>query len=189
MADGGFRPAYNLQFAADSQCRVIVGVSVTQQGTDQHEAPGMLEQVESRSGQVPEEWLMDGGYNKHSTIETLSAKGLTVYTPVTKPRGEPVRDPYQPLPSDSAKIAEWRQRMGSEEAKQIYQERASIIEWVNAQARSRHGLQQLPVRGLAKAKSIGLWIAVTHNLLLWLKHSGPLSQQAASVQSPVEALG
>ena len=42
--------------------------------------------------------------------------------------------------------------MESEEAKEIYKQRAAAAEWVNAQGRERHGLQRIVVRGLAKAR-------------------------------------
>ena len=38
MADGGFRPAYNFEFATDTAQRVIVGVDVTNAGSDKAEA-------------------------------------------------------------------------------------------------------------------------------------------------------
>jgi len=34
MGDGGFRPAYNAQLVTDTESRVIVGVSLTEAGTD-----------------------------------------------------------------------------------------------------------------------------------------------------------
>ena len=34
MGDGGFRPAYNVQFATDGGARVILGVDVTNSGSD-----------------------------------------------------------------------------------------------------------------------------------------------------------
>ena len=48
--------------------------------------------------------------------------------------------------------------------------KVATSECVNAQARSRHGLQQLRVRGLLKALAVALWIAITHDLLIWLHH-------------------
>src|SRR5947208_15806417 len=44
MADGGFRPAYNVQFSTDTQTQIIVGVDVVTQGSDQGQLPPMLEQ-------------------------------------------------------------------------------------------------------------------------------------------------
>ncbi len=60
--------------------------------------------------------------------------------------------------------AEWRQRMGSEGAAEIYRQRAATAECVNAQARNR-GLLQMPVRGLAKMKSVVGLFVLAHNLL------------------------
>ncbi len=68
--------------------------------------------------------------------------------------------------------AEWRQRMGTEAAKQIYQERASTVECVNVLARQR-GLTQFQVRGLAKVKIIATWFALAHNVLRWAYFRSP----------------
>jgi len=59
--------------------------------------------------------------------------------------------------------------MATDEAKQTYRLRAVTIEGVNGQARCRHGLTQLRVRGLAKVRCVALWTALTHNLLVGLR--------------------
>ena len=49
--DGGFRPAYNIQFATTTDAaRVIVGHHVTNRGSDMGESTPMLEQIEDRTG-------------------------------------------------------------------------------------------------------------------------------------------
>jgi hypothetical protein len=68
------------------------------------------------------------------------------------------------LPDDSEAIAQWRQRMGGQAAKAIYQQRAATAECVNAIARGR-GLTQFLVRGLNKVKAVVLWYALAHNLM------------------------
>ena len=73
------------------------------------------------------------------------------------------QDPFAPRPTDTPHVAEWRTRMGTAEAKQIYKDRASTAECVNAQARNR-GMQQFRVRGLAKIRVMALWYAIAHNL-------------------------
>jgi hypothetical protein len=165
MADGGFRPAYNGQFAVDTKTQVIVGVDVSNSGSDQHKMPPMVEQLDKRYGQVPAEILVDGGFVNHDTIELVSKgeQGCTVYAPVPKPQDK-TRDPHSPLPDDSKPVASWRVRMGTQEAKEIYRERASTAECVNAIARNR-GLRQFLVRGCRKAKAILLWYALAHNLM------------------------
>jgi hypothetical protein len=50
MPDGGFRPAANVQLAVDTSSRAIVGVDVTDQGSDNGLADAMREQVERRTG-------------------------------------------------------------------------------------------------------------------------------------------
>jgi transposase len=168
MADGGYRPAYNFEFAADTAQRVIVGVDVTTSGSDMGQAPGMVDQVAQRCGDLPDDWLMDGGFASQAAIEAVEARGVRVVAPVQTPK-DPARDPHTPRPDDSAVIAAWRVWMATDEAKATYKLRAATIECVNAHARGRYGLQQVVVRGLAKVRCVALWLAIAHNLLLWLR--------------------
>ena len=62
FADGGYRPGYNVQFSTDTDSGIIVGVDVTNHGTDSEELPPMLEQLEERYERPPEEALVDGGF-------------------------------------------------------------------------------------------------------------------------------
>jgi transposase len=164
MGDGGFRPAYNAQFATDTKTRVIVGVDVTNAGNDQGQMPPMLQEVEKRTGKRPQEYLVDGGYSKKESIEQMAQKDVTVYAPVQKPRTEGV-DPHQPKPGDSPAVAEWRQRMGTAEAKKIYKERAATAETTNADLRCNRALDRFLVRGLPKVRCVVLWAALTYNIL------------------------
>src|SRR5512147_919790 len=165
MADGGFRPAYNFQFATDTATQVIAGVAVETSGSDAGQLTTMVDQVEERSGKVPPEWLVDGGFAQHDQIEAVGGPGggCTVYAAVPKPKGPKV-DRHEPKPGDGAAVAAWRVRMGTEPAKAISKERAATAECVNALARGR-GLVCVLVRGVAKVRAIALWYALTHNLL------------------------
>ena len=89
---------------------------------------------------------------------------MTVYAPVQKPKKQEV-DPHEPKPGDSAPLAEWRQRMGRPQAKEIYKERAATAETVNADVRCHRGLQQFPVRTIPKVRCVVLWAALTYNIL------------------------
>jgi transposase len=162
MADGGFRPAFNLQVVATTQTRIIIGVEAGNVGSDMAELPAMLDQLEERLGRLPGELLADGGYPSQGSLEDAYRRGVTVYAPVQKPK-DPGRDRYQPLPGDSEARATWRQRMGTDEAKEIYKERGATIEWVNAVLR-RYGLRFLAVRGLKKVRAVLLLAALAHNL-------------------------
>jgi transposase len=165
MADGGFRPAYNVQLSTDTATQIIVGVEVCTSGSDLGQLTPMVGQIQGRLGQAPQAVLADGGFAKHEDIDSVSAPdvGCTVYVPVPQPK-DPKNDRYAPHPKDSPAVAAWRQRMRTAEAQAIYRERAATAECVNALARNR-GLRQFLVRGLAKVKAIALWYAVAHNLL------------------------
>ncbi len=165
MADGGFRPAYNFQFATDTAGQVIVGVEVITVGSDAGQLAPMVAQIEGRSGVFPPEYLVDGGFAQHDQIEAVSGPevGCTVYAPVPVPR-DPKVDRHEPKAGDSEAVAEWRRRMATPEAKAIYKDRAATAECVNALARGR-GLTHLLVRGLAKVKAVALWHALAHNLV------------------------
>jgi len=162
MADGGVRPAFNGQFMTATDSQVIVGVALTNAGTDLGQLQPMVAQVQRRYGQRPGEVLADGGYVALGEIRALAALGCRVYAPPKAPRGQPrARDERRR--NDEA-TTEWRTRMATEAGQAIYKERAATSECVNAAARNR-GLQQLLVRGLHKGRAILLWFALAHNLL------------------------
>ena len=174
MRDGGFRPAYNAQFASDCDTQVIVGIEVSTSGSDMTQLAPMVAQVEQRVGRVPTQWLVDGGYPAHEQLDAVQHK-TEVYAPVPQPRAQKddegndiAQDKHQPKPGDSPAVAKWRQRMADDEAKEIYKLRAASAECVNAQARNR-GLQRMPVRGCAKVRCVTLLFALAHNLMRTLK--------------------
>jgi transposase len=164
MADGGFRPAYNVQYSTACRGQAIVGVDVVTTGSDQGQLPPMLDQIASRFGRRPKEALVDGGFANLKDIEKVQGETerCTVYAPVSKPKKAGV-DRYEPKATDSEAVAEWRQRMGTSGAKEIYKERAATAECVNAQARNR-GLGQFMVRGVEKVKAVASWFAIAHNM-------------------------
>jgi transposase len=81
MGDGGFRPAYNVQLAATADSQVIVGMDVVNIGSDMAQMAPMVEQVEQRAGQAPDQWLVDGGFVAHDQIDVVAGK-TEVYAPV-----------------------------------------------------------------------------------------------------------
>lgn len=170
MPDGGTRPAYNIQFSTDTNSQVVVGVDATNQGTDAGQMAPMIDQIEQRTGIHPTDTLADGGFTSADEIQQLNDphRGYKVYSPVKEAKQQLAKgkDPYAPRKGESPELTEWRTRMGTDEAKGIYKERAATAECVNALARQR-GLTQLRVRGLAKVRTIAVWFAVTHNLRRW----------------------
>ncbi len=193
MGDGGFRPAYNIEFGSDTESQVIVGVDVVTTGSDMAQMAPMVKQVSERCGQAPENWLVDGGFPAHDQIDAV-ADQTRVIAPVPNPKAKaamtkadtathaaqdtppaeaPVVDPHQRKPGDSKAVGDWRERMGTEEAKELYKERAAVAECVNAQARNRN-LVLLPVRGIKKVKAVAYLFALAHNLMRMISLSPEL---------------
>jgi transposase len=164
MADGGFRPAYNVQLATDAGTGCIVGVDVTNNGTDQPHVVPMLDDIARRTGRIPDEYLVDGGFVTHENIEVVSARGATIYAPPAKSRN-PKIDPCEPKKDDPPAVAAWRLRMKTEDAKRIYVQRGAVAERTNADLRVHRRLDRLNVTGLVKVKSVVLLAALTYNVL------------------------
>jgi hypothetical protein len=163
MPDNGFRPAYNVQFAVDPTSRAIVGAEVTNARTDTKEAEPLRNQVEQRTGQKVEEHLVDGGYVQKDRIEQAETRGTKIYAPVPKGRKDPRA--YEVKKTDGPGVAAWRQRMAGEEGKEIYSQRGSTVETINADVKTFRGLSRMVVRGLKRVRSQVLWSALAYNLL------------------------
>ena len=165
MGDGGYRPAYNVQFATTLDTLVITGVDVTNAGSDGGQMDPMVERIESQQGQLPGEYYVDGSFSVKEDIDKVAQRGVTVYAPVKEAdkKKRAGKDPYAPQKRDTPHVAAWRVRMGTKDAQAKYRQR-SKCEWPNAMCRNRN-LQQFTVRGLAKVKAVVLWYVLVHNLL------------------------
>jgi transposase len=164
MADGGFRPAYNVRMAtAGSQMggpRTIVGVQVTNVGSDMGSIRPMLDEIEERVGQLPATLLADANHAAHECIRDAKRRGVQALVAV------PERSKNSgPNAANEAAISEWRNRMHTEDAQDLYRARAGLCELMNAHLRSHHGVNQFLVRGLGKVTCVALLAAVASNLL------------------------
>lgn len=167
MPNGGFHPAVNVQLATDTDSRAILGVEVTNQGSDASglSAP-MRQQVEQRTGQPVEQHLVDGGYLCNDDIEEAHEQGVELFVPPKTAKDPKNRGrELEPKRGDSEAVLAWKRRMASEVGKEIYQERAATSETVNADLRCYRGLSQITVRGLHKMKCVALWCALAYNVM------------------------
>ena len=157
MAGGGFRPAYNVQYATTNIGKAIVGVDVTKSGSDQKQTIEMINQIKKRYNQTPTKWFQDAGYNNQNEYDKVVEKheNCKIYMPCKETKNERIS------------MKKLRERMETDEAKEIYKERAATAEYVNALARNR-GMQQFLVRGLSKVKNVALLFAIAHNMYIAL---------------------
>jgi transposase len=167
MPDGGFRPAYNVQFATDVASGLVVDATVVNRGTDNGLMGPCVERIGQRYGRAPQAMLVDAGFGSLADIDRLATThGTTTYMPVKfekklKAQG---KDPSAPRSGDTPAVRDWRARMGTAAAQTIYKNRGSSAEWVNAGCRNR-GWYRVSVRGVAHVTCCALWQALAHNLV------------------------
>ena len=171
MGDGGFRPAFNVQYAvAGSELggpRTIVGVQVSNVGSDMGSLTPMAEQIEERTGELPKAILADGGHAKSEDIAQLRSRGVDVLVPPAE-NAKPIEQ-LQQQGADPEVIA-WRERMETPDAKEKYRARAGLCELTNAHQKSHHALTQFLVRGLDKVTCVVMLSAIVSNLLQHARH-------------------
>jgi transposase len=68
-----------------------------------------------------------------------------------------------------AEVVEFRHRMQSEQAREIYRQRAQVAETPNLWIKAKFGLRQFSVRGLSKVGMEVLWACLTYNIRVWIR--------------------
>ena len=174
MADGGWRPAYNMQIISSPEHQVIVAVDIDTSGSDRGLAQPGIETVLAE-GYQPSNYLVDGGFTKNDAIESAHAWDIKVWCPPAQTKHG--TDPYAPKKGDGVGVADWRERMKSEDGKTFYRLRCEH-ECINAHAR-RMGLRQLTLRGKVKARIHLLWFAIAHNMMRFFALRARAAQLAA----------
>ena len=171
MGDGGFRPAFNVQYAvAGSELggpRTVVGVQVSNVGSDMGSLTPMAEQLEQRTGKLPSVVLADGGHAKCEDIISMKTKGIDVLVP---PADNAKSIDQLKLEGVAPEIIAWRERMATPEAKELYRARAGLCELTNAHQKSHHGITEFLVKGIEKVTCVVLMSAIASNLTQHAAH-------------------
>jgi transposase len=164
MPGSGFAPAYNVQLATagDPQggARTIVGVRVTNVGSDYGSVGPMIDDIEQKCGKRPSVLLADNGHASSADIRAAADRGVTA---LIAPQGRSMRKP--PNPNEDPAVASWRDRMRTDEAKEQMRARASLCELSNAHIKTRFSMASLLVRGLTKVTCMVLLASLTANLV------------------------
>jgi transposase len=161
MADGGFRPAWNVQVVSAAGEQIVVEVKPYATGSDRGLLRPLVEAVGERLGGLPRRHLADGGFTSADDIEWAHAEGVEVYCPPT--RSKHGTDPFLPRRDDGPGVLAWRGRMASQAGKARYRQR-SICECIHARWRNWN-LNRLNVRGLVKVTAVMLLHALANNIL------------------------
>src|SRR6266568_227874 len=115
MADGGFRPAWNMQVVSVAGTPIVVGVKPSTIGSDRGLMRPMLDKIRKCFDRLPRRHLADGGFAAADDIEWAHNEGVDIYCPPTKPKNG--SDPFQSRRNDGPGVLAWRGRMMRGEAK------------------------------------------------------------------------
>lgn len=164
MANGGYDPAYNVQFSSDAKVRLIVGVDVTNEGTDGGQMAPMVESLETNYGKRPAEVMVDSAFTTKEAVTEVETQGSKVVGGI--PRAGQLekngKDPHSPQRGDTPEYEAFRARMSEKSYQELFRKRPSVAEFPNAVCRN-HGLNRFNVRGLVKVKAVALWHALAFN--------------------------
>ena len=160
-ATGAIVQAYNAQAAVDGEAQVIVACDITDEANDTQQLAPMLRQVEANLAQRPACTTADTGYWDTVGIAELEAAGHWLLIP-------PERISDQPLPPTATRnsvATTMRERLKTDQGKELYGRRGCIVEPVFGRTKQCRGFRQFALRGKPQVRAEWALICCTHNLL------------------------
>ena len=166
LADGAVAPAWNVQVAtADG---FVMAIDPTDRRKDSGLAPGLVEKIAERCGQVPQRLLADTTAMTREDIVKLAARypNMTVYSPPPPERtdvtAETLRKRRWRRRREPPMVQAWRARMASEEGQQTYRRR-KLTERAHGIIKNR-GMSRFLVHSLEKVRAVCVLQALALNL-------------------------
>ena len=173
MPCGGFRPAYNLQLLTDTATQIVVGVDLINVGSDKGQMRPMHEQLQKREAARPKSIWPTATSRPTRTSSILSSRERRS---TRHPASDPVRRKTRRLPcrrvGRSPEMAATHGRSGRQADLSAPRRFHRIRQRPSPQPRAA----TLPCSGPAKAKVIGLWHALAHNLMRMFRLSPSLAR-------------
>jgi transposase len=161
LAGGGFAPAFNAQFATVGDPSggplTVVGVRVTNQGTDKGSIWVMREQITGFTEATPVQLVVDAEHLTLPDLRRAEAEHLDVISTIP--------DHWSPEGRDQDEVTRgWMERMGTQQAADTYRGRKALAERPNAIIKATMGMRKLPVRGLERVEGLMVIVAIMINL-------------------------
>jgi transposase len=204
QSDGGYGPSYNVQISTDAKEKVIVGVGVSQCGSDYEELVSAEERVEEVMGSAPEQMVTDGAdptfypeaFHYDAVCDAYRCPaGKSLRSDGEEKRPGRTNYKYRASAADCLKcpfkekccpqneamgrtivrgvddpvVVAHKEKMETEEAKQIYRQRGAVAEFPNAWLKEKIGLRRFRLRGLIKVGMEVLWACLAYNIQQWIR--------------------
>ena len=178
MGDGGYRLAFNVQFATGMKSRVIYGTEVVNT-LDPGTSPGMMKKVHLTlkylNMEEPKTWNADSAYSAKADVEEVAMlfPNCKYFSPAKPKKGI---DPKKIQKNDSEAVIKWRETLETDEMKESYGQRCSSAEFSNAQTKNQ-GMAEFLVRGFKKVRGMVNLHAISHNITRYWDLSRKMSLQ------------
>ena len=170
MLDGNktWVQGYNAQLAVDASSQVIVAAEVTNQPADGGHLPAMVEQIEQRTSQLPQELSTDAGYASEENIAYAQGRSIDPYMATRRFKHHELPEDVPPPPKTPLRKA-MHEKLQQPEARRRYQLRKQTVEPVFGQIKEARGFRRFLLRGLEKVRGEWLLVCMAHNLnKLWM---------------------
>lgn len=164
-----FVQGYNAQIAV-TEDQLIVDCFITQDGTDHHQLPVMLDSLTTTLPAAgiaqPATVLADAGYANEATFAAVTAHGAQLLAPL-------ISDEKRALGQDSdggqdlsrrPATAQAQQQLATDEGRALYALRGRTVEPVFGHLKDRGGLRQFRRRGLDAVNAEFIFGCLIHNL-------------------------
>lgn len=165
----GFTQGFNAQAAVTAD-QIVLDCFVTQDGTDHHQLPVMLDSLETTLPAAgiaaPGTVLADAGYANEATFAAVTAHGAVLLAPLVSDEKRALgqdTDGGQDLSARPATAAAQRQ-LATDEGKALYALRGRTVEPVFGHLKDRGGLRRFRRRGLDAVKAEFVFGCLIHNL-------------------------
>ena len=139
----GFEQCYNAQLAVDGDSHLIVATGLTQNAADNGELLGMVETIESVTGDLPRALLADAGYKSERNFQALEEARIDGYIS----QGREGRRPPQPPGSNRPACQRMEQKLNTPAGRALYRRRKGIAEPVVGWIKNVLGFRQFSFRG------------------------------------------
>jgi transposase len=81
QAEGGSAPSYNVQISTDAAHSLVVGIDVTQAGSDYQQLTPAMERLEQTFQRAPDQVVVDGGYISSDNIVEMANREIDLLGP------------------------------------------------------------------------------------------------------------
>lgn len=170
-SDKAFVQAYNGQAAVDSECQIIVACDLTNQAADAPHLETMIEQVQTNTGENPDECSADTGYFSQENLKVLEDRNIEAFIPPERSRHH--QDPLPPArtdPNQQSAADRQRAKLMTKEGRAKYALRKQTVEPVFGQTKFARGFRQFLLRGLDNVKAEWALVCLGHNILKLYRH-------------------